>query len=374
MIPSRMKPELPAPALPTRIPALDGLRGIAILLVLLWHSLFQIGFRQHPGLNKLISLGRLSWSGVDLFFVLSGFLIGGILLDHRDSPRYFSTFYWRRAYRILPLYFVLLGACWLAQQFGNLFPGRLPWWSFFTLFQNWGMAWTGGFDRGGLGVTWSLAIEEQFYLTLPFVIRRITTKALWYLLAAVIAGAPMLRVLLIHYAAHGALAAYILTPCRADALAMGVVCALLARNEKAWSWLIAHRPVLYAAVGALGLGLGALLANGYGYYDKTLDGLEFSVLACFYAAVLLIAITRDDRFVRVVFSNPLLRKLGLIAYATYLLHFICIDFFSHLSGQQSALGFVGAPVLGIMVAIALAAISWRSLEKPLVRRGHAHEY
>jgi len=67
-----------------RIPALDGLRGLAILLVLLWHSLFQAAFR-HPAFNGLVSLGRLSWSGVDLFFVLSGFLIGGILLDHRDS-------------------------------------------------------------------------------------------------------------------------------------------------------------------------------------------------------------------------------------------------------------------------------------------------
>ena len=118
--------------------------------------------------------------------MLSGFLIGGILLDHRDSPRYFQSFYFRRAYRILPLYFVILGFCWLAHQFGSLgwtpfgqvdmFSGRLPWWSFLTLFQNWGMAAMGGFDRTGLGVTWSLAIEEQYYLTLPFVIRKISRK------------------------------------------------------------------------------------------------------------------------------------------------------------------------------------------------------
>lgn len=360
-----------------RIPALDGLRGIAILLVLLWHSLFQIGFRQHPGLHKLINFGRLSWSGVDLFFVLSGFLIGGILLDHRDSPRYFSTFYWRRAYRILPLYFVLLGACWLAQQFGNPFPGRLPWWSFFTLLQNWGMAWIGGFDRGGLGVTWSLAIEEQFYLTLPFLIRRISRKGLWYLLVTVIVGAPILRVLLIHYAAHGAIAAYVMTPCRADALAMGVVCALLARNKHMWNWLTAHRPMIYAAAGSMGLGLGVLLANGYGYYDKTLNGLEFSLLACFYAAILLIAITGKDQLVRAVFCNPLLRKLGMVAYGTYLVHYIAIDWtsdFAAQSGRPSAIIFVAAPVLGVFAAVAVAAASWRWFEKPLVRRGHAYDY
>src|SRR5580698_6917955 len=86
-----------------RIPALDGLRGVAILLVLLYHAVFQF----QPDsifLLRLLTLGRLTWSGVDLFFVLSGFLIGGILLDVRDSPCYFETFYIRRAFRILPLY------------------------------------------------------------------------------------------------------------------------------------------------------------------------------------------------------------------------------------------------------------------------------
>jgi peptidoglycan/LPS O-acetylase OafA/YrhL len=97
-----------------RIPALDGLRGIAILLVLLWHSIFHVSFNHHPLMNRLVGIGSLSWSGVDLFFVLSGFLIGGILLDNRDSPRFFKTFYLRRAYRILPLYFAVVTLCWLA--------------------------------------------------------------------------------------------------------------------------------------------------------------------------------------------------------------------------------------------------------------------
>jgi peptidoglycan/LPS O-acetylase OafA/YrhL len=86
-----------------RVPALDGLRGVAILLVLLRHSFFGLE-SQSSLLSAFLAAGRLTWSGVDLFFVLSGFLIGGILLDARKSPRYFSTFYIRRAYRILPLY------------------------------------------------------------------------------------------------------------------------------------------------------------------------------------------------------------------------------------------------------------------------------
>jgi len=245
------------------------------------------------------------------------------------------------------------------------------------MFQNWGMAATGSFDRTGLGVTWSLAIEEQFYLTLPFVIRRITRRSLFYLLAAVICGAPILRALLIHYSAQGAIAAYVLTPCRADALAMGVLCALLARNRRVWKYLSSHRPLIYAAVGALGLCLVLLMSRGYGYWDKTLYGLDFSVLAYFYTAVLLIAVTGDDGFVRAVFCNPILMKLGLVAYGTYLLHYLCIEFFRFLAirhGEPSAIVFIGAQLLGVALAIAVAVISWRWFEKPLLRKGHAYRY
>ena len=141
----------------TRIPALDGLRGIAILLVLMVHSFSDFHFVHHPGLTWLVRMSRLGWSGVDLFFVLSGFLIGGILLDARNSPNYFKTFYIRRAYRILPLYFLVLTLAWLTFQAGQLgwlrgswaelFSGKIPWWTFFTFTQNIPMALAGPSPR-----------------------------------------------------------------------------------------------------------------------------------------------------------------------------------------------------------------------------------
>jgi len=371
-----------------RIPALDGLRGIAILLVLLAHSVFHTTFQSHPSLNRLLAVGRLSWSGVDLFFVLSGFLIGGILLDHRESPKYFKSFYIRRIYRILPLYFVIVALCWVVSQlssrgwtpFGQIdsFPGPVPWWSFLIFAQNLSMALAGGFGNGGLGVTWSLAIEEQFYLTLPFVIRKLTPRNLTCLLALVMVGAPILRAWLMHYGSHGAFAVYVLTPCRADALAVGVLCAVMVRNVQIWKYLTAQRRWIYGLSSILGLCLVTITAMGYEVGDRRFYGLEFSVLAFFYGAVLLIAVTGDDKLVLGVFRNQLLMKLGLVAYGTYLLHYICIDFFHFLvtyySNRPPAVAFIGAYVAGVSVAILAANISWRRFEKPLVQRGRAYDY
>jgi peptidoglycan/LPS O-acetylase OafA/YrhL len=89
-----------------RIPQLDGLRGIAVLLVVLYHFIPSIGLTGGGFWFHFQNCFRFGWSGVDLFFVLSGFLIGGILLDARESPSYFRTFYSRRFYRIFPLYYI----------------------------------------------------------------------------------------------------------------------------------------------------------------------------------------------------------------------------------------------------------------------------
>ena len=141
-----------------RIPALDGLRGIAIGLVLLRHAIFGVtsveGIETHsPFTSALVACGQLTWSGVDLFFVLSGFLIGGILLDARPSPRYFQTFYIRRAYRILPLYLVVVGLSLVPHLFAEFSPARaahtsplpFPWWAYATFTQNFWMAHVGRF-------------------------------------------------------------------------------------------------------------------------------------------------------------------------------------------------------------------------------------
>ena len=193
----------PIPDWSVRIPALDGLRGIAILVVLLRHAIFGVtsvqGIEAHSRFATfVIACGQLSWSGVDLFFVLSGFLIGGILLDARSSPRYFQTFYIRRAYRILPLYFLVIGLSLLPHLLAQFSVARathttplpLPWLSYATFTQNFWMAYLGVFGPSGMGITWSLAIEEQFYLSIPLLIRNVRPRNLMIFLLMVIPARP----------------------------------------------------------------------------------------------------------------------------------------------------------------------------------------
>jgi peptidoglycan/LPS O-acetylase OafA/YrhL len=230
-----LQPATPDPA------QLDGLRGVAILSVLVWHFVGS-GVAVTPGTTAsyLRAAFRLSWTGVDLFFVLSGFLIGGILLDARDSRRYFRTFYVRRFCRILPLYWLLLAAfaaaLWLHASHG-WFEGSpavdhpAPWWAYLTFTQNFYYA-AGHFESNLLALSWSLAVEEQFYLTLPPLVWLLPRRALAAVLCLAAGAAPLFR----HWVYQsGAFpvpgnAAYVLPVCRMDALALGVLGALLVRS------------------------------------------------------------------------------------------------------------------------------------------------
>ncbi len=153
----------------SRIPALDGLRGVASLMVLAYHFGPHIVRDDRSRYVFLHRIPPLWFEGVPLFFVLSGFLISGILVDARSSPRYFQTFYARRLFRIFPLYYlVLLGygmmiALGQANTNARLFESPLPLWTYWLYLQNFAMAATNSFGAIWMAGSWSLAVEEQFY-------------------------------------------------------------------------------------------------------------------------------------------------------------------------------------------------------------------
>lgn len=372
---------LAVPNWSVRIPALDGLRGIAILLVLLRHSFFGMQTSSRV-LGKVLSAGQLTWSGVDLFFVLSGFLIGGIVLDARKSPRYFQTFYIRRAYRIFPLYGLVttlflirhLHFRFLPGHFGDVSPLSIPWWSYVTLTQNFWMAHEGWYGAVAMAVTWSLAVEEQFYLTIPLLVRMIPPKRLLYVLLSVVVGAPTLRILVRHILPHGDYACYVLMPCRADALCLGVLAAMAVRYGRAWNLLLLRRNVLCGMTSVLFAGVAYMIYRGYEQFSAPMTTFGYSWLALFYTGCLLIAVSASAR--SEVLCNSWLMNLGTVAYCSYLIHLPMIQASRRLLELRLSPEKAWLPggLLGVTVTLIIAALSWRYFEKPLLRRGHRYSY
>jgi peptidoglycan/LPS O-acetylase OafA/YrhL len=351
-----------------RLAELDGLRGFAILLVLIWHYVIST-VRAMPGTPTAhwLALGRLTWSGVDLFFVLSGFLLGGILLDERESPDCLRVFYARRFFRIVPLYAVLVLAFY-GSPFHNrwLTENAAPWYVYASFTQNFWMTHSGTHGANVLGVTWSLAVEEQFYLLLPWIVRCISVRRLPLFLIFCILAAPLTRVLLHASHTHAAMGAYVLMPCRMDSLMLGVLAAWTSRY---------YRPacqiriwIVTAAVGLFWM-LVATFRN-WGIGSLAMDTVGYTLVAIFYTSILLIAVERKPPILR---YRPL-TELGVIAYGVYLLH-----------QTVQGINFGGAPsirlpedwvrmFMSLAITLLVARLSWICFESRLVRFGHRLSY
>jgi len=365
---------------PQRVPELDGLRGVAIALVL-WHHLVErfLPLGRHSALGWLRAGTNLSWCGVDLFFVLSGFFIGGILLDRRNSPLLARVFYLRRALRILPLYYVTLlavSAAYLA-HWPDSFHLFSPWvYGFFLT--NLALAAAQTWDWLPLSILWSLAVEEQFYLTAPWVVRAIAPSRLPWLIASLGLLAWAGRGGLILFFPHGHFAIHVLMPLRMDALALGGLVAWAVRHEAAqpfFSRLGAHwRGWLAAGLAMLG-GL-ALARPAEG--SPLLGLVGYALLAAVFALIVaIVAGVRPPGLTRALAAAPL-AHLGRHSYFVYLWHaLIGAGIIRALGGSRfvldsfSALGIV---TLAILATWGAAAVSWRYFEGPLVALGQRQPY
>jgi peptidoglycan/LPS O-acetylase OafA/YrhL len=380
---------IPAPSR-DRIPQLDGLRGIAIALVLGWHYLAAV-----PGgdASTALRLGRraflLGWSGVDLFFVLSGYLIGGILLDNRDSPRYFRTFYVRRAFRILPAYLLLLLPFLSARRalgssrnpvMAALLGGDVPSWSYVAFVQNLFMAAAGDFGALWTGVTWSLAIEEQFYLLLPLALFVVPRRLVPRLCVTCAVLALVFRtVVTVAFEGPRALASvYVLLPSRMDGLFLGVLGAWLMREPWGRAWLVARRGRLLAFLAAAGAVLCVAAFRQTSFVAPWMTTGGYTLLALFYLALVLAGATASGGPLYAVLTWWPLRMLGYTSYFVYLFH----ELFLHLAhffafGQpplHTSAPRVLATASAFVALMAAAAVSWRVIEQPLLAEGRKARY
>ncbi|HMD38165.1 MAG TPA: acyltransferase [Candidatus Acidoferrum sp.] len=375
-----------------RILELDGLRGVAIAMVLIYHYFFlAIVTKPNSVAGHVQALGRLTWTGVDLFFVLSGFLIGGILLDAQGSQNYFRTFYIRRFFRIVPLYalwFVVTCAAivlihWMdLNRFRWFLSGHLPLLPYAFFLQNFWMATHNTLGGAPSGGTWSLAIEEQFYLTLPAVLYFTKIRYRVPLLVAGVLMAPTIRILL-HFLWHeNRTALFVLMPCRADALLLGVLGAILLRTEGWKERLQQGRVPLYLAL-CVFLAGAAVLTSLDNSLTAKMDKLSiisggYTWMACLYLLFILFAVTQPTSLIAKCMRWSPLRWLGTMAYGLYLIHDYASAFLGSLVPAIPSWGTNGrvlaVGVGSLALTLAIARLSWLRLEKPLLQLGHRYRY
>ncbi len=380
---SSREPELTVPESDSATPpandhllALDGVRGIAILVVLVHNTAFIAHGVTGLPLKAITAITATGWTGVELFFVLSGFLITGILVDALGSPAFFRTFYIRRTLRIFPLYYgVLAIALFVVPAIANVPEWRaIAWknqWWYWTYLDNWGSIFGHGIP--GLPHFWSLAVEEQFYLMWPLLVFATPRRGLIALCIAVVAATPLIRLALMTSGLSSD-AAYMFTVARWDALAAGALLAISLRSDAGRARL--RRGMPWITAGAV-TGLLAIIGIEHGFHSDDLSvavaGQSFFALASaglIYACVA--PVSRSAHSVRRAMSGRTLRFFGKYRYAIYVFH---VPFHSVLAyyvtdsvdsgGTAARIAKLAAYIAVVLVLSTLAALaSWRLIEKP----------
>jgi len=359
------------------LPVLDGVRGLAILMVLVLH--FVADTQATTRLERWINLAA-GWGqyGVDLFFVLSGFLITGILFDARESPDYFKNFYVRRVLRIFPLYYAVLAVLFLLLP---LVPAlSSPTLDELRAHQAW--AWLYGVNvfvalRGEWALSyldhfWSLSVEEHFYFVWPFVVWALARRPRVLLATSLgVAGAALLGRVAAAAAGVSPHVLYVLTPFRLDGLALGGAFAVLARLPGGMARIRRLLPRLAAAAAALFL-LRLAWSRLTPLWAAPLFQVRESLLVVLLACLLLRALTapRDALVVR-LFASRTMRWFGTYSYGLYVYHhFLSYHFAVHRTELALAarLGSHGLAValqalVGVAISCAVAFASYHLLEK-----------
>ncbi|MBK8804750.1 MAG: acyltransferase [Fibrobacteres bacterium] len=366
-----------------RIPALEGLRGFAFLMVHFFHTkLFGPALGDHPLSRSLGFFGEMGWAGVDLFFVLSGFLITGILLRQVDSPGWVGRFYLRRTVRIFPIYFVVLvGTVWVLPlvigwtlEYAQTPRSNFLWYA--TFLHNWLNWGVNGWPKGDplIGHLWSLGVEEQFYLVWPAIVALVGIRRLPLVAIALLLSAPLIRMVMIG-SGFTYDAVYALTICRADALAAGGLIAVL--KEKA----SLPSPKAAWIMVAAGASLFTVTPIVTSYFEHpTQDQLKaaaFSWGLLQWCGILLLALGSGP-IARILSWRPL-RLVGFYSYSLYLVSYpitmVTGVYWKDLIGRWSTWGLIGFYLSSLALSAGIAWVSWHLIEKRLLNLiGKAPEF
>jgi peptidoglycan/LPS O-acetylase OafA/YrhL len=370
---SKTTPDAENPGGFFHVPALDGIRGLAILLVLMNHLWSWNGHSGRWVVDVLREIRGLSWVGVNLFFALSGFLITGILMNTLSSRSFFKTFYARRVLRIFPLYYGFLLLLLLLT-----IPLHFTWngWQYFYLTYTANLAlWLkkplliGNFK---IAQFWSLQVEEQFYLVWPFIVYRARTLPRLIRLSLVTCAVVFLiRIVLVVFklsnSPSGQYLPYSATFACCDNLVYGCLLAFLLRTH--WREKVLSYSGLLFVVCALPVLLERVIRHGSPWTNTFfLPTIGFSLIGIGSASLIAMAL-HPDSFAQCAFSLPVLRFFGKYSYGIYIVHYSVEGllgtspysfFFKHLH-IKSISGLLSAGLI-LVISILLAVLSYRLFE------------
>jgi peptidoglycan/LPS O-acetylase OafA/YrhL len=356
------------PREPRHIAALDGVRGVAILLVLIAH--FRVVSDTLPFDRAMNRLSLLGYTGVDLFFVLSGFLITGILLDARGTPHYFRNFYARRALRILPLYYgvvlalvVVLPLFHQSTESLRTLQHNQAWYWFYAVNFIWRVPGATPYYTGHF---WSLAVEEQFYLIWPVIVWRLDRPRLTRLCLVCVAGALVVRIGFVALGRGPDVISFV--PTRMDTLAVGALLALAMRSPRGISWWAGYACWAGPAAGVI-LVATFLTADSWRYAPAIHQTLGYSASALMFAAVVGAATVG---WAGTLFGHPVLRFFGKYSYGMYVFHWPLMRVMGPVYAVTARIPLVFGSVvlrqLGLLViagalTVGVAMLSWHLYEK-----------
>jgi peptidoglycan/LPS O-acetylase OafA/YrhL len=352
-----------------RIAELDGFRAIAVTMVMADHMIGQWPLPHAtdwiPGvIREALNHG---WLGVDLFFLLSGFLITGILLDE-DRRDYFGRFYMRRATRILPLAIVYIAICALA--YGH------PYGAYFLLALIFCANLATLFDvpmPHGPNVLWSLAVEEHFYLAWPALVLFVKRRSLAIIAAALVLGEPLLRYWSVAHGMRADRGVYLFTWYRLDGLALGALLALWVRSN-----YFSRRDVWLVTAGwliVIGAATVALLPSVLEARTPAASALRSTQAQAVFFAAMALTLAYPGSRIAAPLRSSFARRIATFSYCLYLVHVPMGDLYYWLLGHAKLSDAALGPGLALVTrtfvifaaSFAVAALSHRYLEAPFMR-------
>jgi peptidoglycan/LPS O-acetylase OafA/YrhL len=357
------------------ISELDAIRAFGITMVIIAHM-----WPYHRDLSDLDKVLKMSWILMDSFFVLSGFLIAGILLDTRSRPDYYRNFYSRRALRILPVYYLLitvltigsflLGSGYMYAGVPTLYKWGSPWW-FFVYLGNVPIAITGRDPtavRLSFAPLWSLQIEEQFYLLFPLLVHRLKLQTLARVLMGLVCFSPLLRIVLYWLYPANTKLEYVFLPSRMEGLALG---ALVAVRFRMGPRDLPKRKLTVVTSTLIAITFLSAAWGGYDFgirpFNRTVGDLISSIT---FAYVLLWLIRfRGSRLTACLRLAPV-RHMSNISYAAYLFHrpidAALVPISAAVGMKALSQGYLRV-VSVFVLTVVVASLSWRFFESPLLR-------